>query len=148
MTQALAKSSIWSARGLLTRPTKQVFEDVLEEEMSEHVGYDRPDRSKQRHSRNGVRSKTVLTEMGPVEIDVPRDTDASFQPQIVRKRQRRLTAVAEMVLSLTSRGLTTGEISANLAEVYAPRSARRRSPRSCQQVLDGLGVGVLGGEQR
>ena len=88
--------------------------------MSEHLGYDKPDPVGRNHgnSRNGVRSKTVLTEIGPVEIDVPRDTDASFEPQIVKKRQRRLTGVDEIVLSLTARGLTTGEISAHFAEVY------------------------------
>ena len=88
--------------------------------MSTHLGYDKHDPIGRNHgnSRNGVRSKTVLTEIGPVEIDVPRDTDASFQPQIVKKRQRRLTGVDEIVLSLTARGLTTGEMSAHFAEVY------------------------------
>src|SRR6476469_6115211 len=106
--------------GLLNQLTKRVFEAALEEEMSEHLGYDKHDPVGRNHgnSRNGVRSKTVLTEIGPVEIDVPRDTDASFEPQIVKKRQRRLTGVDEIVLSLTARGLTTGEISAHFAEVY------------------------------
>ena len=59
--------------------------------MSEHLGYDKHHPAGRNHgnSRNGVRSKTVLTEIGPVEIEVPRDLDASFQP-IVKKRQRRL----------------------------------------------------------
>ena len=106
--------------GLLTQLTKQVLETALEEEMAGHLGYDKHDPAGRNlgNSRNGVRSKTVLTEIGPVEIDVPRDTDATFQPQIVKKRQRRLSGVDEMVLSLTARGLTTGEISAHLAEVY------------------------------
>src|SRR5437764_2211293 len=63
--------------------------------MTDHLGYDKHDPVGRNHgnSRNGVRSKTVLTEIGPVEIEVPRDVDASFQPAIVRKRQRRLTGV-------------------------------------------------------
>ena len=106
--------------GLLNQLTKRVLETALEEEMSAHLGYDKHDPVGRNHgnSRNGTRSKTVLTEIGPVEIEVPRDTDASFQPQIVKKRQRRLAGVDEIVLSLTARGLTTGEISAHFAEVY------------------------------
>jgi putative transposase len=78
------------------------------------------------NSGNGVRSKTVLTEIGPVEIDVPRDVDASFSPRIVRKRQRRLTGVDQIVLSLSARGLTTGEISAHFAELTPESHARAR----------------------
>ena len=105
--------------GLLNQLTKRVLEAALEEEMSAHLGYFKHDPvvRDRGNSRNGVRTKTVLTEIGPVEIEVPRDTDASFQPQIVKKRQRRLTGVDEIVLSLTARGLTTGEISAHFAEV-------------------------------
>ena len=75
--------------GLLNQLTKRVLETALEEEMAEHLGYDKHDPVGRNlgNSRNGVRSKTVLTEIGPVEIEVPRDTDASFTPQIVKKRQ-------------------------------------------------------------
>src|SRR5215213_11000944 len=77
--------------GLLSQLTKRVLETALEAEMTDHLGYDKHDPvgRNRGNSRNGVRSKTVLTEIGPVEIDVPRDTDASFDPQIVKKRQRR-----------------------------------------------------------
>src|SRR6478672_119907 len=96
--------------GLLNQITKRVLEAALEAEMSEHLGYDKHEYVGRDggNSRNGVRGKTVLTEIGPVQIDVPRDTDASFDPQIVKKRQRRLTGVDQIVLSLTARGLTTG----------------------------------------
>lgn len=60
----------------------------------------------------------MVTEIGPVQIDVPRDTGSTLEPKIVKKRQRRLTGVAEIVLSLTAKGLTTGEISAHFAEIY------------------------------
>ena len=69
--------------------------------------------------RNGSRSKTVLTEAtGQVEIEVPRDREGSFSPQIVKKRQRRLTGVDEIVLSLYAKGLTTGEIAAHFDQIY------------------------------
>lgn len=69
--------------GLLNRLTKNVLETALEAEMDDHLGYERHDPMGRNsgNSRNGTRSKTVLTEIGPVEIDVPRDTDASFDPK-------------------------------------------------------------------
>jgi transposase-like protein len=81
--------------GLLNRLTKNVLETALEAEMDEHLGYEKHDVSGRGsgNSRNGTRTKTVLTEIGPVEIDVPRDTGSTFDPQIVKKRQRRLTGV-------------------------------------------------------
>ena len=74
--------------GLLNQLTR--VETALAEEMPAHLGYDKHDRLVRNHgnSRDGVRAKTVLTEIGPVEIEVPRDTDASFQPQIAKKRRR------------------------------------------------------------
>ena len=63
----------------------------------------------------------MLTEVGPVEIDVPRDQDCSFEPKIVGKRQRRLSGVDDLVISLSAKGLATGEIAARLADVYGAR---------------------------
>jgi transposase-like protein len=76
--------------GLLNQLTKTVLETALEAEMSEHLGYDKHDPAGRDggNSRNGTRTKTVLTEIGPVQIEVPRDVESSFEPQIVRKRQR------------------------------------------------------------
>ncbi|SNR69500.1 Transposase, Mutator family [Haloechinothrix alba] len=116
--------------GLLTGLTKQVLETALETELAEHVGYDKHDPAGRNgaNSRNGTRTKTVTTDIGPVAIEVPRDRDGSVDPQIVRKRQRRLQGVNEMVLSLTARGLTTGEVSAHFAETSpVPGSARTPS---------------------
>ena len=139
VAQARAKGvDLVGPGGLLTRLTKQVFETALEEEMAEHLGYDKHDPVGRNHgnSRNGVRSKTVLTEIGPVEIEVPRDTDASFEPQIVKKRQRRLTGVDEIVLSLTARGLTTGEISAHFAEVYGASVSKDTVSKITDKVVE------------
>ena len=108
--------------GLLKALTKTVLETALDEEMSEHLGYDKHavEGRNGANSRNGKRPKTVLTDAaGEVEIEVPRDRDGSFAPVIVAKRQRRLSDVDAVVLSLYAKGLTTGEISAPFAEVYA-----------------------------
>src|SRR5580765_6350168 len=76
--------------GLLAQLTKRLVESALEGEITDHLGYDCHDAAGRDggNSRNGHRSKTVLTEVGPVEIDVPRDRDGSFEPKIVAKRQR------------------------------------------------------------
>ena len=105
--------------GLLNQLARQVLDTALEEEMSAHLGYDKHDSVGRNHVnfRYGVRAKTVLTEIGPVEIEVPARHRRQLPTQIVKKRQRRLTGVDEIVLSLTARGLTTGEISAHFAEV-------------------------------
>src|ERR1700750_3482920 len=102
--------------GLLGKLTKMVIEGALEGELDDHLGYVRhdPEGRDGGNPRNGRRAKTVLTDTGPVEISVPRDRDSSFEPKIVAKRQRRLTGVEEMVIFLFAKGLTQGEISADL----------------------------------
>ena len=106
--------------GLLGDVTKRVLEAALEGEMDVHLGYAKHDVAGRNggNSRNGTRAKTVITEVGPVVVEVPRDREGTFEPTIVRKRQRRMEGVDDMVLSLTAKGLTTGEVSAHLAEVY------------------------------
>jgi transposase-like protein len=123
--------------GLLNRLTKNVLETALEAEMDEHLGYEKHDVSGRGsgNSRNGTRTKTVLTEIGPVEIDVPRDTGSTFDPQIVKKRQRRLTGVDEIVLSLSAKGLTTGEIAAHFAEVFGARVSKDTISRITEKVI-------------
>jgi putative transposase len=124
--------------GLLTGLTKTVLETALEAEMSEHLGYDKHDPAGRTggNSRNGTRAKTVLTEVGPVPIEVPRDRDGSFEPAIVRKRQRRLDGIDQLVLSLSARGLTTGEIAAHLDEVYGATISRDTISRITDKVLE------------
>jgi transposase-like protein len=124
--------------GLLTGLTKAVLETALEVELSEHLGYDKHDPAGRNgeNSRNGARSKTVLTEVGPVEIAVPRDRDGSFTPAIVRKRQRRLDGIDQIVLSLTARGLTTGEVAAHFADVYGASVSKDTISRITDKVIE------------
>jgi len=123
--------------GLLTGLTKTVLETALDAEMSEHLGYDKHDPAGRNHanSRNGTRTKTVLTEIGPVEIEVPRDREGSFEPMIVRKRQRRLDGIDQIVLSLTARGLTTGEVAAHFVEVYGATVSKDTISRITEKVV-------------
>lgn len=123
--------------GLLADLTKQVLETGLEVEMDDHVGYPKHAAEGRNHgnSRNGTRSKTVITEIGPVEIDVPRDRDGTFEPLTVRKGQRRLEGVDAMVISLTAKGLTTGEVEAHLAEVYSTDISKETISKITDRVL-------------
>ena len=123
--------------GLLNQLTKNVLETALDAEMTEHLGYEKHDAAGRGsgNSRNGTRSKTVLTEIGPVEIEVPRDLDSSFAPQIVKKRQRRLTGIDEVVLSLTAKGLTTGEVSAHFQDIYGATVSKDTISRITDKVV-------------
>jgi len=124
--------------GLLNQLTKNVLETALDAEMAEHLGYDKHDPAGRGsgNSRNGSRSKTVFTEIGPVEIEVPRDTNSDFDPVIVKKRQRRLTGVDEIVLSLTAKGLTTGEIAAHFDDVYGATVSKDTISRIADKVIE------------
>jgi transposase-like protein len=124
--------------GLLKQLTKMVLETALQGEMDAHLGYGRHEavgRNKG-NSRNGTRPKTVVTDVGPVQIEVPRDRDASFTPRMVPKRARRLSGVDDLVISLTARGLTSGEICAHLAEVYGTSVSKETISVITDRVLD------------
>ncbi len=123
--------------GLLAGLTKQVLEAGLEVEMEEHLGYAKHAGEGRNHgnSRNGTRTKTVITEVGPIEIETPRDRDGSFDPLTVRKGQRRLDGVDAMVISLTAKGLTTGEVEAHLADVYSTSITRETISKITDRII-------------
>src|SRR6266536_2778054 len=129
--------------GLLQRLSKLVLEGALEGELTDHLGYAHGDPAGRNggNSRNGTRAKTVLTDIGPVELEVPRDRDSSFQPKIVRKRQRRLGGVDDLVVSLIAKGLTTGEVAAHLAEIYGTEVSRQTISVVTEPVLEGMAGG-------
>jgi putative transposase len=124
--------------GLLSGLTRQVLEAALNEELTEHLGHRRGETPTGANMRNGTRSKTVLTEIGPVEIEVPRDRDGSFEPVIVPKRKRRLDGIDQLVLSLSARGLTTGEIAAHFDEVYGAKVSKDTISRITEKVAGEL----------
>ena len=131
--------SLTGPDGLLKQLTKTVLETALNQELTEHLGHEKHGRpaTGSGNVRNGTRPKTVLTEStGQVGIDVPRDRDGSFEPQIVKKRQRRLTGVDEIVLSLYAKGLTTGEISAHFEEIYGASVSKETISRITDKVVE------------
>jgi putative transposase len=133
--------SLLGRNGLLQQLTKRFLEASLEAEMDEHLGYGKHDAAGRNgaNSRNGRRSKTLLTEVGPVGIEVPRDRDGSFTPTIVAKRQRRFGGIDDLVISLTAKGLTTGEVAAHLHEVYGAEVSKDHISTITDRVLDTMG---------
>jgi putative transposase len=97
--------------GLLAGVTKTVLQAALDAEMTEHLGWEKGERpaAPTGNHRNGTSPKEVLTEVGPVGIDVPRDRTGEFEPLIVPKHARRIEGFDEAIISLYAKGLTTGE---------------------------------------
>ncbi len=126
--------------GLLAGLTKTVLESALAAELTEHVGYEpyEPAGHHSGNSRNGTRTKTVLTEIGPVVLEVPRDRAGTFEPVIVPKRRRRLNGVDALVCSLSAKGLTHGEICAHLGEIYGAQVSKETITRITDRVLEGM----------
>ena len=123
--QLLAKAQaegveLLGPQGLLSQVTKAVLERALAEEMTEHLGYEKHDSAGRGsgNSRNGSTSKRLLTEVGPVDLQVPRDRAGSFDPRIVRKGQSRLDGFNDRIIALYARGMTTRDIRAHLREIY------------------------------
>ena len=98
----------------------ETLQDMLESEMDEHLGYSKYDyRNKETEdSRNGYSAKTVTSSMGPIELDIPRDRNGEFEPQIVKKHQTDISTIEDQVLSMYAKGMTTRDISKHLQDVY------------------------------
>lgn len=106
--------------GLLEDLTKRLLERALEGELTEHLGYEKHATEGRNggNSRNGRNRKRVKTDAGEVEIEIPRDREGTFEPQLVPKGQRRLPGFDEKVIALYARGMTTREIQGHLKEIY------------------------------
>ncbi len=123
--------------GLLTGLVRQVLQTGLEVEMTEHLGYERhaPEGRGMPNSRNGSTPKTVKTEIGEVDLRVPRDRAGSFEPVTVPKHRRRLEGLSGNVISLYAKGLTTGEIQDHLAEIYDTSVSRETISKITDEIV-------------
>ena len=128
--------------GLLTGLVRQVLQTGLEVEMAEHLGYPPNDVAGRGsgNSRNGYSAKTVKTEIGEVDLRVPRDRAATFDPVTVPKHQRRLDGLTSNVISLYAKGLTTGDIQAHLLEIYGTEVSRDTISRITDAVVEDMVV--------
>jgi len=111
---------ILGKNGLLKQLTKRLVERTLKAELTDHLGYEphAPEGHGSGNNRNGKSQKTVQSESGPLQIEVPRDRNGTFEPQFIKKRQRRLEGFDDKVLALYARGLSTRDIQGQLEEIY------------------------------
>ena len=123
--------------GLLTGLVRQVLQTGLEVEMSEYLGYERHavEGRGSGNSRNGSTPKTVTTEIGEVDLAVPRDRAGTFEPVTVPKHRRRLDGLLGNVISLCAKGLTTGEIQAHLEEIYGTSVSRETISKITDEIV-------------
>jgi putative transposase len=123
--------------GLLTHMVQEVLQAGLDVEMTEHLGYGPHDPAGygSGNSRNGSYPKTVTTDVGPVELSMPRDRQGSFEPATVPKHTRRLEGLGANVISLYAKGLTTGEIQQHLEEIYGTQVSRETVSKITDQIL-------------
>ena len=135
---ASTEEEIAGSGGILAQLTKRLVERAMETELTEHVGYERHQEPPggAANQRNGTSPKTLITEHGKVPIDAPRDRDSSFEPQIVKKGQRRFVGFDEKILALYSRGLSTRDIEAHLFEIYGVKVGRDLISRVTDAVID------------
>jgi putative transposase len=122
--------------GLLSQLAGRVVEAALGVEMTEHLGHPPGGRPQGPNVRNGAGSKTVQTDLGPVEVKTPRDRAGSFEPQILPKRATRLAGLDDKVLGLYAGGMTVRDISHHLSELYATEIGRDTISRITDAVLE------------
>src|SRR6266516_944637 len=135
---ARTEEEIVGPGGVLPHLTKRRVEGALSAELTEHLGYEphQEPPGGTGNTRNGSTAKTLATEHGPVRIETPRDRKGSFEPQIVRKGQRRFEGFDEKILALYSRGLSTRDIEAHLKEIYGVAVGRDLISRVTDAVME------------
>src|SRR4051795_7811131 len=135
---ASTEEEIAGPGGLLAELTKRLVERAMEVELTDHLGYEAhcEPPGGTGNQRNGTTPKTLICEHGKVALDAPRDRDGSFEPKIVRKRQRRFVGFDEKILALYSRGLSTRDIEAHLEQIYGVKVGRDLISRVTDAVMD------------
>ena len=135
---ARTEDEIAGPGGLLGQLTKRLVERAMEVELTDHLGYDphQEPPGGAGNTRNGSSPKRLVTEQGEVQIDAPRDRAGTFEPQIVRKRQRRFEGFDDKILALYARGMSTRDISAHLQEIYGVQVGRDLISKVTDAVLD------------
>jgi putative transposase len=133
-------SQLTGKDGLLKQLTAALVNRALDAEMSEHLGYEAKEEppEEQSNRRNGHRTKKVRSDQGEIEVDVPRDREGSFEPQLVGKHQRHFNGFDEKILSMYARGMTTRDIAAHLEEIYGVDVSPDLITRVTDAVVDEL----------
>lgn len=115
---------------------KLTIEAALKGELDDHLGYEKHKTSSAKNYRNGTSSKTVITEDGELMLDIPRDRDASFEPQLIKKHETRFTSMNDKVLTLYAKGMTCRDIVATIKEMYDVDVSAELISRVTDRVID------------
>ena len=116
----LTPEQVTGRDGLIQQLTKRIVETAMQAEMTDHLGYEKNEKPADRkgNSRNGKSSKTVITNNGEIEISIPRDRNAEFEPQIIKKHQKRFDLFDDKIISMYALGMTTRDIQGHLKDIY------------------------------
>lgn len=130
-------STMFNQDGLLKQLTKELVEKALEGELKNHLGYDKYQHNDSSDNyRNGYSSKNLVTEQGTLEIDVPRDRQGNFEPQIVSKHQNRIKGLDEKIISLYAKGMSINDIQIQLKELYGAEISSSLISDITEEVLE------------
>lgn len=129
-------TSFFAKDGMLKELTKNLFERALKAEMDEHLGYGPYGRVEKENSRNGVGKKSLITESGVLDLEVPRDRNAEFAPVLVPKRQTRIEGLDQKILSLYAKGMSLSDIKIQIQELYGAEISESLISRVTDNVMD------------
>lgn len=136
VTGCRTEADLFGPDGVFTKLKGAVMSRLLEAEMTHHLGHERQEPRRGTNARNGHSRKTVHTETGSVVVNIPRDREGTFEPQLIGKHQRRLEGFDEKVLALYARGMTTRDISAHLRELYGTEVSHELISKATEHVID------------
>jgi len=129
-------TSFFAKDGMLKELTKNLFERALKAEMDEHLGYSKYGRGETENSRNGVGKKSIITEGGVLDLEVPRDRNAEFSPLLVPKRQSRIDGLDQKILSLYAKGMSVSDIMMQIQELYGAEISESLISRATDNIMD------------
>ena len=129
-------SNILGKEGLIKQLSKCILERALEAEMQAHLGFDRYERNASENARNGSFKKSLTTENGQLELEVPRDRKGNFEPVIVKKKQSRIDGLDDKVISLYAKGMSLSDIKIQMQELYGAEISESLISRITDDVID------------
>lgn len=117
---------------------------MMEAEMEDHLGYEKSQRSENEDSRNGYKKKQVNSSYGSMEIQVPQDRQSTFEPQVVKKRQKDISDIDQKIISMYAKGMTTRQISDTLMDIYGFEASEGFISDVTDKIMPKLKTGRIG----
>ncbi len=120
LSKAKSYEDLMGKNGAIKKLIKSTLENMLDEELSEHLGYDKhsPEGRNSGNNRNGKTHKSIKTDEGMIDLEIPRDRNSSFDPVIVKKYEKTLGPIEDKIISMYAKGMTTREIQSHVEEIY------------------------------